>query len=208
MTGSHSEAIEATVRQLCAEGDRTAAATAIIRGHGPEIYGFLRGLHRGDPAADDVFAIWSERVWRALEGFGWECSLRTWVYVIARNASYNHKRDARVKARNGAPMPASSELSKLQEQVRSETRPYQRTEAKDKLAQIRESLPPDDQMLLVLRVDKQLEWKSLAQVMLGEESGADDARLTREAQKLRKRFQHLKERLIELGRRQGLLDGG
>jgi RNA polymerase sigma-70 factor (ECF subfamily) len=40
--------------------------------------------------------------------------------------------------------------------------------------------------------------------MLGEEAEVSDAQLTKESQRLRKRFQLLKERLIEQGRREGL----
>ncbi|NUP06001.1 MAG: sigma-70 family RNA polymerase sigma factor [Polyangiaceae bacterium] len=208
MSTSAAEEIERTVRRLCDAGDRAGAATAAIRGYGPEVYGFLLRMHRSDQDADDVFAIWSERVWRSLEGFAWDSSLRTWAYVIARNASYNHRRDARVRADRAPSLPETSQLEEIQAEVRSETRPYQRTEAKDKLAQLRESLPPEDRLLLVLRVDRDLEWKDLARVTLGVEEHVDDAVLARESQRLRKRFQHVKERLVELGVREGMLRRG
>ena len=76
---------------------------------------------------------------------------------------------------------------------------------------IRDALPAEDRMLLVLRVDKRLEWKELAQVMLGPDDGggADvtDAALIKESQRLRKRFQILKEKLLEEGKRAGILGG-
>ncbi|MGN6110944.1 MAG: RNA polymerase sigma factor [Kofleriaceae bacterium] len=199
------ESPDPQVRELCDAGDRHGAATVLIRGYGPEIYGFLIALHRADQEADDVFALWSERIWRGLERFAWQCSLRTWCYAIARNASSNFRRDARVRERRALPLPESSALQQLQQQVRSETRPYQRTEVKDKLAQIRESLSEEDQLLLVLRVDKQLAWRDLAQVVLDDGEPIEAARLGREAQRLRKRFQLLKNRLVELGRSHGIL---
>jgi RNA polymerase sigma-70 factor (ECF subfamily) len=208
MPSSAAEEIEQAVRRLCDAGDRAGAATAAIRGYGPEVHGFLVRMHRSDQDADEVFAIWSERVWSCLEGFAWDSTLRTWVYVIARNASYNHKRDARVRAERSPPLPESSVLAEIQAEVRSETRPYQRTDAKDKLAQLRESLPQEDRLLLVLRVDRNLEWKDLARVTLGLEDHAEEAPLAREAQRLRKRFQHVKERLVELGVREGMLRRG
>src|SRR5687767_10511255 len=118
MPSSAAEEIELTVRRLCETGDAAAAATAAIRGYGQEVYGFLLRMHRSDQDADDVFALWSERVWRCLEGFAWDASLRTWVYVIARNASYNHRRDARVRAERAPPLPETSRLEELQAQVR------------------------------------------------------------------------------------------
>lgn len=54
-------------------------------------------------------------------------------------------------------------------------------------------------MLLVLRVDKDLAWNELARVMHPEEAEPlDEEGLKREAARLRKRFQHVKERLLEL----------
>ena len=49
---------------------------------------------------------------------------------------------------------------------------------------------------LVLRVDRGLPWADIAQVMLGEDAGADE--LTRCSAQLRKRFERLKIRLREV----------
>ena len=66
-------------------------------------------------------------------------------------------------------------------------------------AAFRDSLPEDDRMLLVLRVDKQMSWNDLARVMHTDESDPfDDDALQREAAWLRKRFQLVKERLLEM----------
>lgn len=197
---------EHEVRRLCEEGALVAATTVAIRAYGPEILGFLAAQHHDD--ADEVFSLWSERVFRGLPRFGWASSLRTWVYTIARNASINFAQGRRVRARRER-AACSAEIAAVEQQVRTETPPHQRTEARTKLAAIRDALPPDDRMLLVLRVDKGLEWKDLARVMLGEDSNLTDASLAKEAQRLRKRFQLLKEKLIVEGKRAGILgDGG
>jgi len=198
--------VQARVRALVQAGDQAGAATATIRGFGPEVFGFLVGLHRDTQAADEIFALWSERIWRGLARFAWECSLRTWCYAVAHNASSNFRRDTRVRAGRALPLPASSQLAELQQAVRSETRPYQRTDVKDRFAELRATLPHEDQMLLVLRLDKQLPWKDLARVMLTEASAQDDAQLTRTAQRLRKRYQLLKERLVDFGRQVGMVE--
>ena len=56
---------------------------------------------------------------------------------------------------------------------------------------------------------RRLSWNDLAQV-LHEDEGAplEGAALTREAARLRKRFQLVKERLYEMGREAGLLGEG
>jgi RNA polymerase sigma-70 factor (ECF subfamily) len=202
------ERIEREVRELCAAGEIQRAAAVAVRGYGPEILGFLTAFLRREEDADDVFSVWCERVLRGLPSFAWECSLRTYAYAIARNAAHNHARDARARERRVRPALGTTELSAVEQAVRTETRPYLRTEAKSKLSELRDNLAPDDRMLLVLRLDKGLEWKDVARVMLGEEAAGDPAALTREAQRLRKRFQIVKEELVEAGRRAGLLGEG
>jgi len=208
MAPADREQLEREVRRLLQEGDVAGASSAAIRGYGPEILGFLVAVHRSQSDADEVFSLWAERLFRGLPGFGWEASVRTWAYSIARNASANFVRDRKNRARREL-AAESAELAAVEQQVRTETRPYLRTEAKDSLARIRDALPPEDRALLVLRIDKRLEWKDLARVMLGDEHPVTDADIARESQRLRKRFQLLKEKLVEAGRRQGILgDGG
>lgn len=199
------EKLEAEVQARVREGAIARAAEVTIRALGPEILGFLSAFVRRDEDADDVFSVWCERVLRGLEGFAWGSSLRTWCYAIARNAAMNFARDKRAREKRVRPVIDTTELSAIEAAVRTETRPYLRTGAKSKLEELRDALPPEDRMLLVLRLDKALEWKDVARVMLGDEGAPDPAALTREAQRLRKRFQIVKDELVEAGRRAGLL---
>jgi RNA polymerase sigma-70 factor, ECF subfamily len=74
--------------------------------------------------------------------------------------------------------------------------------AADRLASLRASLKPEDQTLLILRVDKGLSWKEIANVF----AEAGDAPPDPAA--LRKRFERLKERLLRLAKKEGVLDSG
>ena len=195
--------VERDVRRLCAQGDVAAAAVLAIRGYGPEILGFLAAHHRSDSDADEVFSLWSERLYRGLARFGWASSLRTWAYTVVRNASINYLRDRQARVRRERPA-CSVEIAEVEQAVRTETPAYLRSQAKDKFAAIRDALPDEDRLLLVLRVDKRLEWKDLARVMLGDDVELTDAALTREAQRLRKHFQLLKAKLVVAGKRAGL----
>ncbi len=197
------EQLEQEVRRLCEQGQHALAAEASIRGYGPEVFGALMATLRNEAAAEEVFSLWSERLWRGLAGFGWGCTLRTWAYILARNACTDFRRHEHHRERLAQPLPDSEVISGIAQQVRSETQPHLRTDAKDRLSALRERLPPEDRELLVLRLDRRLEWKELALVMLGQEDVAREA-LTRESQRLRKRFQLLKDELVELGRREGL----
>jgi RNA polymerase sigma-70 factor, ECF subfamily len=60
----------------------------------------------------------------------------------------------------------------------------------------------------VLRIDRGLSWSDLARVLHeGEEDAAlDDEALAREAARLRKRFQLVKDKLREMAKKEGLLE--
>ncbi len=200
--------IESEVHRLCEAGMVAGATVITIRSYGPEILGFLIAQHHSDGDADEVFSIWSERLFRGLAGFKWNSSLRTWAYTVARNASINFVRGRKARARYEQDA-GSAELVAVEQQVCTSTPPYLRTAARTKFTAIRDALGPEDCMLLVLRVDKRLAWKDLARVMLGEdgEVAVSDAALTKESQRLRKRFQLLKQKLLEAGKQARLVDG-
>jgi hypothetical protein len=79
---------ERDVWLLCQARDYDAAATAALRAHGPEVMRFLRSSHKSEDDAADVFSVFAEDLWRSMMTFAWECSLRTWAYVLARRASF------------------------------------------------------------------------------------------------------------------------
>jgi RNA polymerase sigma-70 factor (ECF subfamily) len=97
----------------------------------------------------------------------------------------------------------------MEARVRTQTLTFLRTQTKKRIAELRDELPEDDRVLLILRVDRGLAWVELARVLLGEriDGGHDDATVKREAVRLRKRFQLVKERLTQLAEKEGLLGG-
>lgn len=196
MTSAPRDQTEQEVSDQLAAGNLTGATELALKAYGREIYGFLCTLERDDDLAADAFSQLAEDVWRGLSGFAWQCPLRTWMYTLARNASHRLHRGVK---RIQVPLSQAPELAQL---TRTQTQSFLRTDAKDKFARIRAMLPPEDEALLVLRVDKNLEWNDLARVLSGASTEAD---LKRESARLRKRFQLLKEKLVELGRQEGLV---
>jgi len=87
------------------------------------------------------------------------------------------------------PLSSAPEVAALAAAARTTTVPWQRTEVKDEVSRLRESLPVDDQTLLILRIDRKMSWREIAHI-LGE---------TQEPA-LRKRFERIKERLRALVR--------
>jgi RNA polymerase sigma-70 factor (ECF subfamily) len=186
---------------LCS-GELDAAASRALEAYGPELYGFLINLMGGEQDASDVFSQTAEDFWRGLSSFESRCSIRTWIYVLARNAAARFRRSPWHRDAHGT----DSRLDSLVADARSKTAPWLRTDVKDKWRALRDSLDPDDRALLVLRVDRELDWNDVARVMLSD-AGATADEIERESARLRKRFHLLKEELVQRARAAGLVDG-
>ena len=91
-------------------------------------------------------------------------------------------------------------------EVRTATLSALRTENRSALERLRDELPEEDRALLILRIDRQLEWREIAIVLTATSKRIEDAQvLTREAARLRKRFQLVVERLRALARERKLV---
>jgi RNA polymerase sigma-70 factor (ECF subfamily) len=192
---------EREVRGLLQARQLDPAATLALRTYGPELYGFLASQLGNDADTAEVFSQLTEDLWRGLPRFEWRCSLRTWLYLLARHATSRF----RSSPWNRGGRTGDSKLDGQIAEVRSRTEPWLRTEVKDRLRRLRDSLAPEDRLLLVLRLDRQMAWNEVALVTLGEEAAAAEE-LKKESARLRKRFQDLKEELRVRARRAGLLE--
>lgn len=194
--------IEQELGQLIAAARFADAATRTLETYGPELYGFLVHQMGGETDAAEVFSQVAEDFWRGLPRFCSRCSVRTWLYVLTRHAMTRFRRSPW----NRGGRTGDSALDAIAASIRSRTPAWARSEVKDRWRALRDSLADDDRMLLVLRVDRGLSWNELALVMLGSES-AVKSELAREASRLRKRFQILKNELRQRAKRAGLLEG-
>ncbi len=199
--------VEDRIRELLAAGDTRGAATLAMRVFGPKILGYLRAVLRDEADAGDAFSSFAENLWRGIGTYRGESSFRTWAFKVAWNAAMNVKNDA--WRRLGRALE-TGEASKLAEEIRSRTASRierQRTA----LDALRETLSPEEQTLLVLRIDQKLSWDEIAEVLSGGAGpGAPGGRgqdgrapAPVDAAALRKRFQRLKERLALLLRERG-----
>jgi RNA polymerase sigma-70 factor (ECF subfamily) len=199
------DSVDAAIRQAFDAGLHERAATLTIEEYGPELFGFVLSQLRDREAASEVFSEFSEAFWKALPTFEWRCSIRTFAYKLLRRTAGHYRERARRRA-YALPHPELSQLSVAVERVRTATLAYQRTDVKDRFQELRAQLSEEDQSLLVLRVDRGLSWRELAEVMLGDEHAPSAERLAVEAARLRKRFQLAKDRLRALVVEAGLLE--
>ena len=180
------------VRSLCETGRYDDATQRTLQTYGGEILGLLVALAPDEATAGDAYSLFCERLWNSLSAFRFESSIRTWAYVVARRSLADVRR-----AQGRGPklvVVSPSKLPDAIDHVRSTTRPHLKTTHKDALAALRSELSEEDQLLLVLRLDRDLSWPEVARV-LSEDPEADDAELRRATVALRKRFQRAKERL-------------
>ncbi|MGC4120633.1 MAG: sigma-70 family RNA polymerase sigma factor [Myxococcales bacterium] len=157
---------------------------------------------RSPDAAEDAFGEACEKIWAGLPSFRRESSFRTWAFVVMRRICFEHLRSPR--ARRQAPLSEAGPLSGIAAQVRTATQPFLRTDVKDRLRALRESLSPEEQALLSLRIDRGLPWSEIAVILSDDDADAAE-RKKREAA-LRKKLERLKDRLRELAKKDGLLE--
>jgi RNA polymerase sigma-70 factor (ECF subfamily) len=194
--------LEQRIAESLSAADWNAATTLVLEGYGQEVAAFLCALN-GVENGDEVFSLFAEAVWRSAPAFERRCSARTWAYAIARRVSQQHKRTTRRRRKRFEPFAEIPELAQTEARVRTQTLSFLRTSARDKLMVLRDQLPAEDQVLLMLRVDRKLAWEDLAVVLKNE--SMTEAALKREAARLRKRFQLLKDKLRASARAAGLL---
>ena len=183
--------IEVRTRAAANEQRWSDAVTFAIRGYGEEILGYLVAMTRSETDANDAFSLFAEDLWKGLPRFRWECTLRTWAYGLARHALARIRRDPHRK--RAVPL-SDAHLAGLVEEMRSRTQTFLRTETRDKVAKLRAEMDPDDQSLLILRLNRKLAWRDIALVLDPDTKAAD---VEKRAASLRKRFERLKIELKE-----------
>jgi RNA polymerase sigma factor (sigma-70 family) len=175
------------LRQLLSDGDLKGAATQTIRGYGPELLRFLRGLLGNESDAEEAFARASERIWRSLPEFRGDSELRTWCFRLAWSAAADLRKEAWNVRRRRLETAEGGELA-----AADGTATWLRHERlRLSLNRLRAALTLEEQGLLQLRIDQQLSWDECAQVL------ALDGPVPR-VNSLVKRFERIKSKLRAL----------
>ena len=186
---------ELDIRKAWEANDFDAAMTCAFERYANELYGFLRGLGRDEAQADEAFSAMCERIWRGLPKFRWDSTFRVWAYRIARNEFLRTTREVS-RARKAIPLSDVPSISRIVAKVRSTTPIHQRDDVRDKFAAVRAQLPPDDLVLLGMRIEHKMPWDQIALVLAGD----DGMPTASDVAALRKRFERLKTKLRGLVR--------
>ena len=184
--------VDGQVTAALARGDTDAAAAEIIRRLGPQILGYLtRVLGNADDAAD-AFSFFSERLWRSIRTFEGRSSVRVWSYRVAWTAALRVAGDTWRSRRERFP---TSMASRVAAEVLSLGAQQAEAESAE-MERLRGQLDAEERSLLVLRLDRRLSWREVAEIMSAEGRALDEAAV-------RKRFERLKDKLGKLAKERG-----
>ncbi len=185
--------VDERVLELLARGEGKEAATVALKHHGPEVLGYLENV-LGDPDdARDVFQRFAEDLWTWLPSYRGG-SLRSAAYRIAWHAAARFRREAWRRRRERMRTTMASRIAA------SITSPESRlaSSPRDRLDRLRAALDPEERTLLILRLDREMSWNEVAEVLSSEGDTVDSAAV-------RKRFERVKDKLAKLAKEQGLL---
>ena len=185
--------VDERIRELLDRDEQKEAATVALRALGPEVLGYLEHVLGDADDARDVFQKFAEDLWAWLPS--WRgAGLRAAAYRIAWHAAARFRREAWRRRRERMRTTMASRIAA------SITSPESRlaTTVHDRLARLRGALDPEERTLLVLRLDRELSWNEVAEVLSSDDEPLDSAAV-------RKRFERVKAKLAKLARAQGLL---
>ena len=195
--------LEARIRQSLAVGELEAAVSLILEGYGPEIFTYLLRSLRNEADASEVFSQFCENLWRGLGSFRERSSCRTWLFRLATNARADFWRNPKRRRERRL---QTDEISKLEQRVRSMTLSSLSGRVEDRFARLRAALDRDEQSLLELRVEKEMGWLEIAEILSGTEESISDDELKSRAATLRQRYKRLKDKIRDMAREEGLLE--
>ena len=153
----------AAVRERASAGDQAEAARLALEAYGAEIFGFLISALDDAGVARALYADVRQRVRTEIEGFGWGCSLRLWIYSLARR-ELRERRLRRQKVSEGITVGGAASVM--------ETESRREAGVTEAIAAVRRTLSEEDRELLILRIDRALDWSDVAVTELGENASA------------------------------------
>jgi RNA polymerase sigma-70 factor (ECF subfamily) len=149
---------------LLRQGDRKAFAAWVAQ-HQRPLFAVVWRYVKNDQDAQDVVQAAFVRAWQGLPNFRGDSSLKTWLYRIGVNLALNHKRDAAGRAAEQIPEHAASPeplvVARLAE-----------AETHGRLIAAVEELPRKQRLVVELRVQQELSFREVAEVIESTEESA------------------------------------
>ncbi len=188
----YKDSAEVAIRAHREAGRFDDAVSTALEAYSSELFGYIRSMTRTATEAEDVFGDMSERLWTHFGRFRGDSSVRTWLYSIARNLARSHER--RKSGPRGREVPLTESVVAVLDDPTYTTAPvYLQVELEKRLHSLRNALPPQDRMLIALRIDRAMSWREIARAFDPDDSSPEQ--LARRCAALRKRFGRIKDKL-------------
>ncbi|MEO1767732.1 sigma-70 family RNA polymerase sigma factor [Thiobacter aerophilum] len=159
---------------------RTGAYETLMRRHGGRIRAVALRFARDPADAEDLTQEVMLKVFFELPRFRGQAAFTTWLWRLTANLCIDHQRRAAVAPAVAAPDDALQGVPDPRDA-------HAATEARLDADRLLQALPPDDRMLILLRLLVGLDFSEIAQVMaLG--LSATKMRYSRALEQLRARF--------------------
>jgi hypothetical protein len=180
--------LEIVVRSLLVRGNVPRAASELLGALAADVYGFMTAAAADAHAARAAYGRFAASLPGELAAFHWRCGLRTFVYFLARRELAREREQAARPTIDAAALPTPAREA-----------PAPPSSSSDLALALRRRLAAEDRELLVLHVDRGLDWHELALTSLGED--AVGAQLAGEADRLARRFVALRRHIARASRR-------
>jgi len=184
---ANSTPLDARVLQLVLADRIPEASDIVLARLSPELRPFLHRLLGELTLVDEAHAATCDRLSKELRSFRWDCSLRSWIFIVATREA----RRCRLRHPQGR---RAAKSSTTVSPVDGATWTHSPTVRQDIVEALRESLSEEDRDLLVLRVERGLAWREIAAAFLDDEA-ADRDIIARGAARLQQRYRSIRDDL-------------
>ena len=155
---------EARFLEQLRAGNREAFSAWVAQ-HQRTLFAIVWRYVKNDQDAQDVVQAAFIRAWQGLPTFRGDASLKTWLYRIAINLALNHNRDARGRPNTEIPADAASADLPVTAQIAE-------AEVHKRLCAAVEELPKKQRLVVELRVQQELSFREVAEVVESTEDSA------------------------------------
>ncbi|WP_164545394.1 RNA polymerase sigma factor [Paenibacillus albus] len=153
----------------------------LVRRYWHDVWQYAYFLTRREHVAEDIAQETFIRAFRAIDAFRGQCSVKSWLFTIARNTAFNYSKSAFLRKVTLAGLFQDTKRSSSAESD------YMSASFTDDIWSFVLELPRSDREIIILYAHYELSYKELAEVLRIAE-GTVKSRLARARAKLAKRM--------------------
>jgi DNA-directed RNA polymerase specialized sigma24 family protein len=183
-------AVDAAIFAACDQRDYRRATTLLLKAYAARTRTFISARLRDPTARAEVFAVFSEDVWKGIASLRGRTSVLPWVFVLARNAVHRHGRAQQRWAVRHVSLDAAPDLP-----TSDDDDPAPEGAGYARIAPLLHRLSAGERWLLDQRFIAGNSWNEIARAQLVSATTPDHEAVLRESARLRKKSQLLVQRL-------------